>query len=708
MSIDIVRGRIRNYSAIDELLDKIKEISDNDEGTLYLGYPLQANVEDKVTLDALLVTKKIGLIAFIIAEDDRNAQAIMDENDSLLFQIKHNFTKYPSLRKRSELSFKPHVITLISNEEVPDVEEDVIVSTIDKVLDVINEDSEFTDEIFSKLNEALQKVTNIKPKKKRENVKNDLSFGGKIKSIEKEIANLDQWQKKAAFEIPDGPQRIRGLAGSGKTIVLALKVAYLHSQFPDWNIAITFYTRSLKQQLETLIRQFAYEFMNDEPDWEKIHVLHSWGTADDGIYSTACNMVGVTPMNYSVAKSKYGRGNEFSGICKDLLTSMDEKFKPIYDAILIDEAQDFPSPFFRIIYKLTKMPKRITWAYDELQSLSEVSMPSLKEMFGVDENGELNIRLENKENEALRDIILPKCYRNPHWALTIAHALGFGIYRDGPMVQMFENLEIWEEIGYKIISGNLDFGKHVKLMRSKDATPVFFEDLLSAEECIQVHNFDDRDIQYKWVAEQIQKNIEEDELDPDDILIVFPDAYYAKRDFIAFREYTNALGIDSVLAGVSTSLDVFRVKGSITCASIYRAKGNEAPMVYILNSERCNGDYELIKLRNTLFTAITRSRAWVRVCGSSEYMDTIEAEIKCCIEKDYILDFKFPTFPEIQKMKRVNRERTQEEKRKITEANEQVRNILNDIENGELDFETIPGLEALLEIYKRKVDDYEE
>ena len=42
-------------------------------------------------------------------------------------------------------------------------------------------------------------------------------------------------------------------AGSGKTIVLALKVAYLHAHHPDWTIAVTFNTRSLKGQFERLI-----------------------------------------------------------------------------------------------------------------------------------------------------------------------------------------------------------------------------------------------------------------------------------------------------------------------------------------------------------------------------------------------------------------------------------------------------------------------
>ena len=51
-------------------------------------------------------------------------------------------------------------------------------------------------------------------------------------------------KKEAAFEVPDGPQRIKGLAGSGKTIVLALKAAYLHTQYPELKIGVTYYTRA--------------------------------------------------------------------------------------------------------------------------------------------------------------------------------------------------------------------------------------------------------------------------------------------------------------------------------------------------------------------------------------------------------------------------------------------------------------------------------
>ena len=47
--------------------------------------------------------------------------------------------------------------------------------------------------------------------------------------LEKSIATLDQQQNRAAIETVEGVQRIRGLAGSGKTIVLAIKAAYFMS-----------------------------------------------------------------------------------------------------------------------------------------------------------------------------------------------------------------------------------------------------------------------------------------------------------------------------------------------------------------------------------------------------------------------------------------------------------------------------------------------
>ena len=62
--------------------------------------------------------------------------------------------------------------------------------------------------------------------------------------LESEITNFDEKQRHIALVDVDGPARIRGLAGSGKTVILAMKAAHIHLNNPESLILITFYTKS--------------------------------------------------------------------------------------------------------------------------------------------------------------------------------------------------------------------------------------------------------------------------------------------------------------------------------------------------------------------------------------------------------------------------------------------------------------------------------
>jgi len=703
VKFDIVRGKISKPEQTKQLIDQVTRYMNeqNDEGTLYLGYPLTANRDTAVTIDALLVTVNKGMIAFVYGNSEESKEEVQEQQDALYFHIDYYLKNYSSLRKGRNLAFSPKVITILPTRIEINNDEYCII-TNDEVINKLNDLESFNKSLYRKLCEILQKVSEIKPRKKRNNVKSENSYGGIIKTIEKEIANLDQWQKKAAFEIPDGPQRIRGLAGSGKTIVLALKAAYLHTQYPEMKIAVTYYTRSLYQQYVNLITDFVKELSGENVDWENLDIIHAWGSnSEKGIYSSISNNINITPYNLTSAINKFGRQNAFSGACEELLGFINKDYKPTYDAILIDEAQDMPSVFFRLIYVATKEPKRIVWAYDELQNLSEVEMPSLEEMFGTDATGSLNINLENIEDEAKRDIVLPICYRNPPWTLTLAHSLGFGLYHK-PILQMFDSLELWRDIGYTVKSGSLKPNHTVRLSRKNSSTPEYFDALLKKDDSIIVNRFDMKEKQYSWVAEAIYKNIHNDELDPDDILVIFPDIYYAKSDYKKFEKYLKQKNINSVLAGVNTDRDIFREDGSITCSHIYRAKGNESPMVYIMNTDFCATGMELTKLRNILFTSITRSRAWVRICGVGHQMEIIDQEIKQCIDNNYELKFKIPSAEELEKTRKLNRERTIEEKEKVIKAKTSVSELIEQLERGELDPELIPELQTLLNVVNKR------
>jgi superfamily I DNA and RNA helicase len=224
--------------------------------------------------------------------------------------------------------------------------------------------------------------------------------------------------------------------------VLALKAAYFHARHPEWRIALTFHTRSLYQQFKDLLRRFTFEHTKDEPDWTKLTIQHAWGSSRQaGVYSELAAAHGVPVRDFLSSRQRYGYTSAFKGVCKEVLAQIKDK-EPVqlYDAVLIDEAQDMPQPFFELVYLGTKDPRRIVWAYDELQNLGAYEMAPPSELFGKWENGQPRVpELHNLDGEPTQDVILPVCYRNTPWALTTAHALGFGIYRDFGLVQFFDD-----------------------------------------------------------------------------------------------------------------------------------------------------------------------------------------------------------------------------------------------------------------------------
>ena len=510
-------------------------------------------------------------------------------------------------------------------------------------IEMLQEANQLGDETVSHLNAAIQRISNLKPKKKRGNVKSPDSKGALIKEIEKKVANLDLWQKRGSIEYVNGPQRIRGLAGSGQTVVLALKAAYLHVKRPDWNIAVTFNTRSLYQQFESLVNRFVFSQINEEPDWERIQVMHAWGGSDrTGIYRKYCEAVGTTYRDFGTASRMFGYDSAFKGACDEAISTSEENDLNIFDVVLIDEAQDLPSSFFQIIYRMTKAPKRIVWAYDDLQNLTDVQLPSAKELFGTNAQGEALVTLINELDMPQQDIVLPRCYRNPPWTLLSAHGLGFAVHRQ-PMAQMFTDPAIWKRLGYTVDNGALEFDHDVEIVRSAQSIPSFFSELLTPDDTLVAQKFNTQEDQFNWVAAKIKSLTSIDELEASDILLILPNVRHSKSEGSKLlRTLTNA-GIQAHIPGQTSSRDEIFREGSIAITHIYRAKGNEAPVVIVLNADFCESPFGIKQRRNILFTAMTRSRAWTYVLGVGDSMDQISSELQKIRDDDFSLDFHYPT-----------------------------------------------------------------
>lgn len=364
---------------------------------------------------------------------------------------------------------------------------------------------------------------------------------------------------------------------------------------------------------------------------------------------------------------------------------------PIFDAVLIDEAQDLPPEFFQLVYLFTREPKRIAWGYDELQKLSEAAMPGTDELFGVGPNGESRVSLETPPESPTRDVVLPVCYRNTPWALATAHSLGIGVYRDGGLLQHPDEAKLWTDIGYNTVSGRLEEGSPVVLERSRTSYPQYFPELLDPGDAVAFQEFGSLADQDAWVASEIARNLAEDELDHDDILVVLPDSYKAKSRAPSIMMALRRHGIPSHLVGVNSSVDEVFQPGSVALAHIFRAKGNEAPMVYVVDAQHGGVMSNEVTRRNTLFTAITRSRAWVRITGVGQNVEAIRREIDAVFANHFKLEFEVPTQEELQTLRHIHRDRSPEQRRSLENAARSLTKFLEAFERGELELEDLPA-----------------
>jgi superfamily I DNA and RNA helicase len=495
--------------------------------------------------------------------------------------------------------------------------------------------------------------------------------GPAIRQIERSIALLDDEQEKVALQIPPGPQQIRGLAGTGKTVLLAMKAANIHSHYREARILFTFNTQSLYNQTRLLITKF-YRYHNlTDPDWDRLHVRHAWGSSRrPGVYSDLCARQGLKPLALQEARLR-NRRMPLQACCRDALR---HPVEPFYDYILVDEAQDFPPEFLQILYKLTPEPHRIYFAYDELQTLSSVEAPSPATFFGTDEHGKPLVSLDGIYPGPMeKDLILRKSYRCPLEVLMFAHAIGLGIHGPRGCVQMLPDASSWKAIGYEIESGELRKGEPVTIYRPPENSPNRIDDIYSgSDRLIRTNTFASREAELDWVADSVAKDIQDDEVSPEQIVVISLDSLKAKELMLPLQHKLRAKGISSTIPGLLDDTSEFAESGKVTLSTVHRAKGNEAPIIYIIGFESLYDYVGEIDLRNRAFTCISRAKAWVRISGISPKMEKVQPEFDAILRD--LPRFKF-NFPDVEQIRRLGVGETTRRRMQVKEAKESVQSL---------------------------------
>lgn len=530
---------------------------------------------------------------------------------------------------------------LLSSELIADRMDEVNIFNPIYVEELISKKNLLPEKNILKKNELIEIISLFQNtfnliKTDRRNIEREGSIGYCIKKRSEEIANFDENQFRGIYTNIDSNLRIRGLAGSGKTIVLVKKMAYMHFKNPEANLCYVFYTISLKQYITKLFCDFYKEFVPyGEPDFTKINIMHCWGGKyNEGFYSKLCQESNNTPITYSV-------GHSLESISESLLDSVKYNLN-IYDYVFLDEAQDFGINFFHLALKSLKENGKLIYAYDEMQTLGDdkKSVPTKLEIFG---------------DKDCKDIDLRTCYRTPKEILVTAHALGLGIYRDveNPIVNMIEDIKVWESIGYEVVDGKLKYGSYVKLDRKQT-----YSNLIS--DPIRFKKFSTSNEQYEYVTNEIKNLIENEEVLAEDILIIDLDEKNIKSNSSKFKEifytslsenvkfFNNGEWINSINVVDKDNPKLFKLENTIAYTTIYRAKGNEANIVFILNSDAISSLESTS--RNSLFTAMTRSKFLVYILDSNS-STKYDEEIQKVIENGYTLEFIYPTKPELKRIR---------------------------------------------------------
>lgn len=653
----------------DNLIHSFIEKYPSVEGEMYLGYPIYHDEVSrrKVCVDIALISK-IGV--FIINILNTPVTDYGEIQDDIYAKVESKFKKQPFLFKRKKLVFDFQTITYCEYQ-MDEQDEYLLAKSNDDLMYYIQtyeELEEFSDDLYGKILSGIQEAYGINNHLLREGI-NEGTKAYAINQMATLVEKYGNSQMEAILSDVEGIQRIRGMAGSGKTIVLARKAAELHTAHPDWNIVVTYSTRSLKGQLENLIGRF-YANKNDGAKYnsKKLKIMQAWGSSySHGVYYEICLQHGISPLSVNEAKAKYGRNASlFSKMCGDLLKEIDT-FKKLYDCILIDEAQDFDKNFLQLCTKVIGEKQRLVYAYDELQTLNEEQMPSPEDIFG---------------HGVSYDTPLIVCYRNQGAVIVTAHAMGMALYRKEGLVQLPGSADVWTAIGY-VSDKPIQEGEKVTLYRTKDTSPDFLN--VNQNEIIKFNQYKDADEMYSALLEIVSCDTTTEQLVPKDIMIIDMDTLSYSSNYnklITFLNSENALReeknekayqIRIHTAGASNPEDFFR-NNSIVYSSVRRAKGNESYMVYIINAQKCVNTIQRRTDRNALFTAITRSKGWVRVFGYGEDMQILCNEFERIKEHDFKLYFEhYPTKAEQETIFLNNRDVEGRDKR----AFDQTRELIN-------------------------------
>ena len=393
------------------------------------------------------------------------------------------------------------------------------------------------------------------------------------------------------------PRLIRGVAGSGKTVILANMVARLInrkvSQPDDMfqgpssppRIAVLCFNRALVQFIKRKIKDSYYQQTQGSlPDC--VTVTHFNGLmkelSDKGIW----DYVPIDEMEDQAARSvKYGQQLEqFRKENPDWYQSI------LYDAIFIDEGQDLNVEDYQLLLGLVKPnpttgEKTIIIFYDDAQNLYGRPRPNWKQI-GID------------VGRGDRARVMKECFRNTKEIIELAFNVLLGSQAPQEIkvkTRTFADLNYLKQWGLVEEYGDKFMVKFAERTFKKP----------------EILKFSSRDAEKEWVSKEIVRLVVQENVRPEDILVLFNSG--KAFDGLAEQIRTNSIKGYIKPFGENPEKDQYLFRDDyLTLSTTRGAKGYDAHIVFLIGADQFTID---TTGRASFYVGATRAKTLLYISG---------------------------------------------------------------------------------------------
>lgn len=428
-------------------------------------------------------------------------------------------------------------------------------------------------------------------------------LGAVIDQFNAQERYLSAEQKQLAQVTVGGfPRLIRGVAGSGKTILLAEQVArYLYRHLPsfesmalpeaDLTVAVVCFNQTLVEFLRRKV-QTAYKMWTLT---EAVPVRLLLITHLNELMWMLCKHRGW-PLTYLAIKDvadPAARAQQYRAQIATFAQQEPARYQQLcFDVLFVDEGQDFDPEEYKLLLDLIKTDpqtgdKSLLIFYDDAQNVYGRPRPVWSSV-GINVRGE-------------RSRVMRRCFRNTRQIVELAFNVLLGT--QAPATVKVQT-KTFADLAYLREQQLIEEAEHyckVWFAEREGALP-------------QVKSFRSYGAEITWVAQEIVRLIQAEAVRPEDILVLFCQPAVVNLHSLK-AQLQQALPGQKFIEPFGKSADkhsyIFR-PGALTLSTIYGAKGYDAPVVFVIGADRFATDTQG---RAAFYVGATRAKLLLYITG---------------------------------------------------------------------------------------------